>query len=1106
MADYLFFDDEHVEAIHTDLELELNEGQIRKFGTGWISRRPDRFSISPLDSRFIFGRENGASPLVSRTHFSLVQKTDGLFLSDHSSNGTFLNGRRVNREQPVRVQTFDRIFAGGFEFIVLDSWLLCPWKAGNEIRRLGRRIPRKEGTFQVPELIWPKTIRLESPPVFSPEQSMAVPSPAGMIAISSLASVLSSWLVSGMDPRSAISSLTGAGISALAFSGWYRYSGLRQKKNRQAENEKLKNGYLAYIDQQLEHVQNEYEKKRQILMETQMNLAACTEETLGCFRRTEQGFPIAIQWEDSPDFEQPSISWQHQDSVCAKALEQISAHTSQKYHWVFLKDKDHLKLTYSQSSSIIRFIELWCWMVKTDQRRLALLNLSLPETLPKTNAFDLDGKSLIFEEERELLEWIDRFPRVEFTVLTGQPLDVVRENLTVIELMTNQSGLPELWMNSNHPKQNSLREADYPQTAVANRKRLQTILMEQFKKRYEHQANLRVELDDGVFWDLKKEGPHALIAGATGSGKSEGLTLVLYQLAVQNRPDQCSWILIDFKGGAFAKPLEKLPHTVGMVSNLDERAIDRLERALDLELNRRQKAALDDQSNEPRSHLLICVDEFGQLKARYPEFMKKLQETARIGRSLGVHLILSTQKPAGLVDEQIWANAQSRLCFPVLDRADSMEVLGHEGAWKMKTPGSFILQSSQGEKSGRAFYMKTPAQGSRLEWKDEQSTWYLLDCETLEDRLASRLACKKTRKWILAPDPKACSDSFDGIVMDGYSEIHSWIPKAGEPVLALMDKTNQKQFLNGLIHQSHQLLVSNFDCPQARKLSTLQFWRMIQDLEHRPSKGTVNPPTIIWKLQENESSELLNRLLSLPSVCLVIVTDSLSYTHQKLISLCPVRLAGGIENREQIALCFEGKLTAVESWPVLNTLDHGQSRRLVCSTAPTTQKPNQDQRQKEMWNEKCMATAEELRKANRPLLIGVEERTGKPLDWRRKLIVLFDDEAGRQAAQGLVRRFDLLRSGFHASGALLLVNARMQRVLATELSGWMEQADVLFLNGVQKRWPEVFGSSLYETLQVKAWLVREREGIGLRLAGIQDSSSWRKEGEGCRVFKTDFSS
>lgn len=70
----------------------------------------------------------------------------------------------------------------------------------------------------------------------------------------------------------------------------------------------------------------------------------------------------------------------------------------------------------------------------------------------------------------------------------------------------------------------------------------------------------------------------------------------------------------------------------------------------------------------------------------------------------------------------------------------------------------------------------------------------------------------------------------------------------------------------------------------------------------------------------------------------------------------------------------------------------------------------------------------------------------------------------------------------------------------------MEQADVLFLNGVQKRWPEVFGSSLYETLQVKAWLVREREGIGLRLAGIQDSSSWRKEGEGCRVFKTDFSS
>ncbi len=1100
LADVLFFDHEKVEVLDVKDAPILLSGHVERWKSGWICLRPSQFSIVNIEQGYEFKRRKDCSFLVSRNHFSIEFIDEGRVLIDHSSNGTFLNRKRIPKEKAQKLSDFDRIFAGGMEFIVFEDVLLCPWKETSSVSRLGKRKPRKNGTYRLPEISSSSPLRLENPPSLVEEQSGSSPSPAGMIAISSLASVLSSWLVSGMEMRSALGSLAGAGMSAAAFAGWYRYSGLKQKKGRREQNEKLKTRYLAYLEQELEKKQAESETHRLAVIESQKRMQSFSAETLGCFRDSNAGFPAGIQSEMVSDFERPSISWQQQESVCARALEQIGDHTSLRWSWTFFKPGETLKLSYKSFEQIEQLIRLWCWMVRSDRKRLALLDIELPDSLHECRALQLEGKHLAFCKERELLEQINAYPKIEFTLLTTRHLTTQPENLTVLELVSSDPKLPMLWMSEERYPSMTLRESDYPQAESVKKRALKTLMMEKLESRKEEKANLCVELDEGVFWDLEKEGPHALVAGATGSGKSEGLSLVLYQLALQNDPKLCSWVLIDFKGGAFAKPFKQLPHTAGLVSNLDERAIDRLEKALEIELNTRQKQAADPKAEGVRSHLLICVDEFGQLKARYPEFMKKLQETARIGRSLGVHLILSTQKPAGLVDEQIWANSRSRICFPVLDRADSMEVLGHEGAWKLKEPGEFILQSSEGEKSGRAFYLKDPWKGSRIQWKHKQQLWQNLPYETLESRIAGLLEKSGARRWVLAPDPAVHSEEFEGIVQDDYCAIHPWIPVCGNPVLALVDSAHQEDFLKALMNRRTRPAVSNFDCPKAIRMDELNLWRMVESCKNRPPETYENAPLVILNLQNELPSELLEALLAFQSVCIVLLSAQISFKQQSLVTRCPVRLCSGIESREQLSLCFDGKLNTTSTWPVLQTIDHGKQLRLICSTQNKESTPSAKKGSTRFIPEKREALLEELAGREWPLLLGQEEKSLQPVDWQRALVLIFDDEAGWSRAKGLVRRLSLLQPSFSIAqqdgeADLMLINALSNPPTGSKVQSWMEQKDVLFFGGAQKRWPEIFGSGLYESLQAKAWLVRKGKGFPIQTAMMLDHLLEKERGE-----------
>ena len=216
----------------------------------------------------------------------------------------------------------------------------------------------------------------------------------------------------------------------------------------------------------------------------------------------------------------------------------------------------------------------------------------------------------------------------------------------------------------------------------------------------------------------KYHGPHGLVAGMTGSGKSEFIITYILSLAVNFHPEEVSFIMIDYKGGGMAKSFENLPHTAGIITNLDGSAIKRSLVSINSELKRRQTilaaaSKIVGESNlniyqyqklyrekvvpEPLSHLFIIADEFAELKTQQSDFMTELISAARIGRSLGVHLILATQKPSGVVDDQIWSNSRFRVCLKVQERQDSMDMLKRPDAAELADTGRFYLQVGYNE-------------------------------------------------------------------------------------------------------------------------------------------------------------------------------------------------------------------------------------------------------------------------------------------------------------------------------------------------------------------------------------------------------------------------
>ena len=238
-----------------------------------------------------------------------------------------------------------------------------------------------------------------------------------------------------------------------------------------------------------------------------------------------------------------------------------------------------------------------------------------------------------------------------------------------------------------------------------------------------------------IYLDLPADGPHGLIAGTTGSGKSELMRCLVASLAFTASPEQLNFVLIDYKGGSAFDACAGLPHVVGLVTDLDERLGERALVCLRAELAYREQflrtaqagsiselspgrsssrsplllaegetAANDARSGLSANHshlprLLVVIDEFAALASELPGFLESLVDIAQRGRSLGVHLLLGTQRPAGVVSPSIRSNTNIRIGLRMLDPHDSEDVIGTPAAAAIEqgSPGRAYVRYGSGQ-------------------------------------------------------------------------------------------------------------------------------------------------------------------------------------------------------------------------------------------------------------------------------------------------------------------------------------------------------------------------------------------------------------------------
>lgn len=212
-------------------------------------------------------------------------------------------------------------------------------------------------------------------------------------------------------------------------------------------------------------------------------------------------------------------------------------------------------------------------------------------------------------------------------------------------------------------------------------------------------------------------GPHGLIAGTTGSGKSEVLMTYILTMAITFSPYEVAFLIIDFKAGGMGSQFDSLPHTLGVIRNIDGKEIDRSLTSIRAEIDRRGRLfaeAFNGQDKDPHiddyitlwkagkvstplPHLIIIVDEFQELKKQFPDFMEALNTIAATGRTYGVHLILATQKPKGLVDPKVESNSRFRICLKVQSEEDSREVIKTPLAAEIREAGRAYLMVGNNE-------------------------------------------------------------------------------------------------------------------------------------------------------------------------------------------------------------------------------------------------------------------------------------------------------------------------------------------------------------------------------------------------------------------------
>lgn len=383
----------------------------------------------------------------------------------------------------------------------------------------------------------------------------------------------------------------------------------------------------------------------------------------------------------------------------------------------------------------------------------------------------------------------------------------------------------------------------------------------------------------------KVHGPHGLIAGMTGSGKSEFIITYILSMAVNFHPNEVQFVLIDYKGGGLVGAFEnketglRLPHLAGTITNLDVADINRALASIESELKRRQRLFneardklgegtidiykyqryyRDGSLKEPVSHLFIISDEFAELKDQQPDFMEQLISTARIGRSLGVHLILATQKPSGVVDNQIWSNSRFRICLKVQDDTDSNEMLKRPDAAFLKDTGRFYLQVGYNE-----FFALGQAAWAGSKYVPQEKVYHEVDDSILFidhiGRKVKTLDTPKSNRIVnVGEELPNIVKYLDNIAkMENINVRKLWLEKL--PAIVYIDNLRKKYGYNRIAYHINPV-IGEYDDPtmQSQGLLTLDFEECGNTVVYSVGDKVMLINAIIYSLITTYTSDEIN--------------------------------------------------------------------------------------------------------------------------------------------------------------------------------------------------------------------------------------------------------
>lgn len=746
----------------------------------------EQFSLLKLEESMTIGRSTflDPDPHISHQHLFIQKKR----IVDLSRNGTYVNGARIKEH---RLKEGDHIVIGTHSLFYMDPYLISDHPLQHEAELEEKpsespvflpkpyqalEIPTFEGLESFPSPI-PKTKR-------SLLQSLA---PSLLIFLSTMASAT---LQVFMEPEKTFSILLSSSSSLLMACSFFGLGlfNLKQTKKEEAENQQQRSDqYKQYIQERTQEYEHAFYTYTKAFMQQKKELKTI---------QAKKHLPIEIAYMPLLPPALPKLNYQNrQDPLYAYLKEELE---QMQHNIPIWKELEFKKAYWINKGSMFELIDhLYALgpenkaMILEKENHYAYLHpLCVDETYLSISSYEAfvkearsNGNYFILCQDPTRLD--PRFLNHENAALIycGQ-----EESPFVFDHIIKE---PYLISSASCRKESKPKETmDHLYRTL-----LQEIAGQNSAYRFPIGSS-----NDSLLWMDMEEG-HMLIAGTTGSGKSEWVSSLLLYGSTKFAPQDFQYILIDFKGGAFGNAFYDFPHCAGMITNLMKEEMTRFVDSIQAELDQRQKLLADFQkeSSQPctihayrkagyaMSHLWIVVDEFAQLKAKYPETMNDLKEIARIGRSLGIHLILATQKPSGIVDEQIWSNSKYRICLKVNTPADSREVLMHEQAAQLNKAGEFIFQEGNGETEdqGMGFYIHQSANCLK-DWHflDEKEDQSVLDF--LKEKILER---KEKRRWILQPSLTQFSD-FDMWLIDQpeRQNVLSYCPQVKERTLILSDE------------------------------------------------------------------------------------------------------------------------------------------------------------------------------------------------------------------------------------------------------------------------------------------------------------------------------